>query len=94
MFKKKPIQCPAGEWTTLISNFGSGYPKTFVVHLENADGKAIQGEYEEKRALWVFPQPAEKGQLVPQMRFHRKWINAIYKVRIRPTVALTAHVRN
>lgn len=87
----KRIPCPAGKWTTLVSNFGSGMAKTFEIEL-HGEG-VIDGEFEEKAAAWIFPRPARTGSLAPSMRFHRKWINAIYKLRIKPTTDVTATVR-
>jgi len=91
--KKSPIPCPAGSWTTIVSNFGSGYPKTFTIHFESVDGAPVDGTFEEKAALWIFSQPAKEGKLVPKMSFHRKWINGIYKIRVCPTSDVLAYVR-
>jgi hypothetical protein len=89
----KPIHCKAGEWTKLVSNFGSGYARTFEVHLTAANGGPIEGEFEERRAWWIFPQSPQRGPLAPEMQFHRKWINAIYSIRIKPSRDVTAIVR-
>jgi hypothetical protein len=85
MFGERRIPCPAGRWTKIISNFGTGYPRWFSVRLETRDGSPIDGEFVEKRALWIFPQPAQSGRLAATMQFHRRWINAIYSVSVCPT---------
>ena len=48
-----------------------------------ADGP-ITGEWREKRHWWIFPQAETVGPLAPELRFDRFWINAIYKIKIRP----------
>jgi hypothetical protein len=87
------IQCPAGTWTPIVKNFGSGYPRTFHVELASADGGPLRGEWKEKRFFWIFPQPAVFGSLAPALEFHRKWINAIYSVHIKPEEDVVATVR-
>jgi hypothetical protein len=84
IFGARRVNCPAGRWTTIISNFGSGMPKTFRVALTPDEGEEVFGEYEERKYTWIFPCKTSRGQLKPMMRFDREWINAIYKVRIRP----------
>ena len=86
----KTIRCPANQWTTLVSNFGSGYPKTFSVRLEG-DGP-VTGEWLEKRHWWIFPQKETTGPLASELRFDRYWINAIYKIKIRPDRDVVATV--
>jgi hypothetical protein len=86
---KKQITCPAGEWTTLVSNFGSGIPRTFTVRLS---GGPVSGAWMEKRHWWIFPQTPTVGELAPEMSFHRRWINAIYSIKVKPDHDLIAHV--
>lgn len=81
-FRDKSIHCPAGQWSTLVKNFGSGYPRTFLVRLAG-DGP-IRGQWIEKRHLWIFPQKETVGPLASELKFERYWINAIYSIRIRP----------
>ncbi len=83
MGRPKRIDCKAGEWTTLVSNFGSGYAKTFRVRFESPDGGEVSGEFEERAHWWIFPSEKNNGALAQEMSFHRKWINAIYKIRVR-----------
>ena len=91
LFGNKSIRCPAGEWTTLVSNFGSGYAKTFTVTLASAAGP-VSGEWVEKRHWWIFPQAEAHGALAPKLEFHRRWINAIYKIKIRPDQDVVATI--
>lgn len=92
MFGPRRIRCPAGEWTRIISSFASGYPRTFRVQLATDAGAPVQGDYVEKRAFWIVPQAAAHGSLAPAMQFHRRWINAIYSVTVRPTADSVAVV--
>jgi hypothetical protein len=85
----KTIACPAGQWTTLVSNFGSGMPRTFEVRFEGAE---VSGEYVEKRHWWIFPQQPATGRLERHMSFHRRWINAIYSIKVKPDHDVTALV--
>jgi hypothetical protein len=92
-FSKKPkaIACMAGEWTTLISNFGSGMPARWTISLEATDpGVLVSGEFYERRHFWIFPQAPVTGPLQPRMVFTRYWINAIYVVKIKPDFQVTA----
>lgn len=92
LFGRKTVHCPAGEWTTIISNFGTGMPRTFRVRFEPVEGGAVSGAFEERRYFWIFPMRPETGSLVPLMEFRRHWINGIYKVLIRPEDPLTAEI--
>ena len=76
-----------------MSNVGSGIPRTFRVRLTAAGGAAVAGEFEEAAAAWIFPRPPRSGELRPEMEFRRRWINAIYKIRVRPRADLTAEIR-
>lgn len=92
LFGRKTVQCQAGEWTTIISNFGTGMPKAFRVRFEPVEGGTVSGTFEERRYFWVFPMRPETGPLKPLMEFRRDWINGIYKVRIRPDGPLAAEI--
>jgi hypothetical protein len=87
---KKKVSCPGGRWTTLISNFGTGMPKTFTVSFTSESDSYIGGEFVEKKYFWIFPKTPVKGQLVPLMEFHRDWINGIYSVKVKPENDVTA----
>ncbi len=88
---KKKVLCPAGKWTTLISNFGTGMPKTFAVSFTSDHGY-IGGEFVEHKYLWIFPKTPVKGQLQPLMEFHREWINGIYSVKVKPETDTVAEI--
>ena len=92
LFGKKRIECPKGEWTTLISNFAAGMPADWTIKFTAPGGEAIEGSYIEKRYWWIFPQTPVTGKLTPKMRFHRYWINAIYSVRVCPDVDVVAEI--
>lgn len=94
LFGTKTVECPAGEWTTIISNFGTGTPRTFEVAFATSSADGLTGEFEERKYFWIFPQEPVRGPLVPHMKFHRQWINGIYKVRVRPGSTTTARFRS
>ncbi|OQY04184.1 MAG: hypothetical protein B6I20_03530 [Bacteroidetes bacterium 4572_117] len=80
----KTIVCKKGQFTSIINNFGKGYPQTFNIEISAEQNEEISGTYIEKRYFWIFPQTPIKGKLKAQMQFHRKWINGIYSVDIKP----------
>ncbi|MBI1889536.1 MAG: hypothetical protein HYS18_02705 [Burkholderiales bacterium] len=80
----KIIECPKDQWTTLISNFGTGISAVWTIRLKAKGGEKIEGIFIEKRYWWVFPQAPTTGELREQMRFERYWINAIYSLKICP----------
>jgi len=90
LFRGGRKKCPGGRWTTLISNFGTGMPKTFTIAFVSPGGQPVSGEFEEKKYTWIFPRRPVRGPLVPMMEFHREWINGIYRVRVRPDTDLLA----
>lgn len=91
MFGKKTIECPAGEWTTIIQSRFAQMPATWNVTLRS-EGVEVAGEFEEKKSAWVFPNPPTQGQLRNSMVFERGYWNTFYSVRIRPMVAVTAEL--
>jgi len=93
LFGKRKVSCPAGRWTTLISNFGTGMPKTFTIAFHAESREDISGEYLEKKYMWIFPQRPVRGTLVPLMEFHRNWINGIYSVKVKPDIDLMAEFK-
>lgn len=80
----KPKFCKKDKFTKIISNFGSGYPKTFNVRIRSVTGEKVSGTYSERRYFWIFPQKPIEGELSNTIQFHRKWINGIYSVSIKP----------
>jgi len=93
VFRSKTVDCPAGKWTSLISNFGTGMPKTFTIAFTPENGEDVSGEFEEKKYFWIFPGKTLHGPLVPLMEFQRDWINGIYKVRVKPDSRVTAEFK-
>ena len=91
-FGIKRIECPKNQWTTLISNFGAGMPACWDIRLKAKDGEKVEGSYIEKRWWWLFPQKPVTGELREQMQFERYWINAIYTLKIYPTVDVIAEI--
>ncbi len=93
LFGKREVACPAGKWTTMISNFGTGMPKTFTIAFHTESNGEISGEFLEKKYTWIFPRRPARGALVPLMEFHREWINGIYSVKVKPDMDLTAEFK-
>ncbi len=58
---KKSQSCPARQWTTIISNFGTGIPRTFKITFRTKDGAPVSGEYSEQKYLWIFPKSPKIG---------------------------------
>jgi hypothetical protein len=120
---KGTVACPAGKWTTVVSNFGTGMPRdiriTIVARDRTGAGdpdragagepvgadaagpdraratapdrgdppgarRGVGGRFIERKYLWVVPTSPVEGELESEMTFHRDWINAIYKLMIRP----------
>ena len=92
LFGKKSVHCPGGEWSTLISNFGSGLPAWWTIRFTAEGGTPVNGIYIEKRCWWIFPQPPVSGPIDAEMRFHRYWINAIYSIRVCPEIDCAAEI--
>ena len=88
----KRIECPKDQWTTLISNFGTGLPAHWDIRFKAKDGGKIEGSYVEKRWRWIFPQKPATGKITEQMKFERYWINAIYSLKIRPETDVIAEI--
>ena len=85
----KTVSCPKNSWTTIIGNFGTGYPKTFYLTIAADAGQPVTGQFREQRYFWIIPETPTEGHLQPQMQFHRYWINGIYSVKIKPDVDCT-----
>lgn len=86
------VHCPANQWTVVVDNFGTGYAKTFNLYLHAEGGQPVQGMFRETRWLWIIKEAPLRGPLMPQMQFHRRWINAMYRVEICPTVPTTVQL--
>ncbi len=91
-FGSRKVDCPKDEWTTLISNFGTGIPAYWTITFESKNGQVVEGRYLEKRYAWIFPQQAVEGQLKEKMDFQRYWINAIYSLKICPKTDVVAEI--
>ena len=92
LFKPRRVECPKGEWTTLISNFGTGIPASWMMAFKSKNAEAVAGTYIEKRHLWIFPQQAVEGQLTTKMEFQRHWINAVYSLKVCPTSDMVVEI--
>jgi len=82
----KQLYCPKGKYTKIISNFGRGFPQTFDVSIASKNGEEISGEFIEKKYFWIFPENPINGELKAEMQFHRRWIDGIYSVAIKPNI--------
>ncbi len=89
----KTIFCKKGQSTKIISNFGTGYAKTFHITIATKNEEQLSGTFLEKRYLWIFPQAPIEGELEKEMTFDRYWINGIYSVAITPKQDVTVIVK-
>jgi hypothetical protein len=92
LFGVKKIECPKNEWTTLISNFGSGMPAYWKITFKSKNGEKVDGQFIEKRYWWIFPQQPVTGKITEKMSFERYWINAIYSLKVCPTTDVIAEI--
>lgn len=67
-------------------------PASWEIRFKAKDGAKIEGTYVEKRWWWVFPQKPVTGGLKERMQFERYWINAIYSLKVCPTVDVIAEI--
>ncbi len=89
---KSKIHCKKNEWTTIISNFGTGIPKTWNISFKTENGEPIKGKYIEKRYIWIIPGEVTEEKLKENIQFHRNWINAIYKLKIYPETDIVVEI--
>lgn len=89
---RKEQHCPKDVWTTVIWNFGTGYPKDFRLDIESEKEASLAGEFREQKYFWIFPQTPRTGQLQPILNFHRDWINARYTVAIKPKTDVVVRI--
>lgn len=92
LFEMKRIECPKHQWTSLISNFGTGMPACWDIRFKAQDGEKVEGTYIEKRWWWIFPRTPVTGKITEQMQFERYWINAIYSLKVYPDVDVIAEI--
>lgn len=90
--ERRRINCPAGEWTALITTAFVQMPAVWDVTFE-ADGGPVEGEYELLKSAWLFPRPAIRGALRDAMVFERGWWNTFYKLRVQPVRSVVAALR-
>lgn len=91
-FGSRKVDCPKDEWTTLISNFGTGIPAYWTITFRSNNGTKVEGIYREKRYWWIFPQQTIEGPLSAHMIFHRRWINALYSLKVYPSSDVVAEI--
>jgi hypothetical protein len=92
MFRKKPILCPAGQWTTIIKSRFAQMPAVWDIHLRSEDGE-VAGAYEETKSKWIFPGQPRSGRLREHLTFERGYLNTFYTVRIRPQTPVIAEIQ-
>ena len=90
IFGIKKVSCPKNQWTTIISNFGTGMPAYWNITFKTSSGEKVDGTYIEKRYWWIFPQQPVTGKITEQMNFQRYWINAIYSLKVCPATDVIA----
>jgi len=80
---KGTVPCPADEWTPVIKNFGTAFPRSILLEAAG-DGVEIKGRWREVRQRAVFRDLAVAGELEPSLVFHRRWIDWRYRIEVRP----------
>lgn len=93
MFGKKTVECPAGEWTTIIRSRFAQMPAVWEVSLHAPDGGEVAGEFEETKSRWIFRGPHVVGRLSGRLTFERGYWNTFYSVRVRPRIPVRAEIR-
>jgi len=63
------------------------------VTLESSSGGGIDGKYKETHYNWIFPRDPVIGPVGLSMKFHRRWIDGIYSVYIKPSEECVAQVK-
>jgi hypothetical protein len=87
---KATVECPAGEWTPIVKNFGTAMPRQIAVEIEGEDG--VAGRWREVRQRRIFRDVSVAGELNTSLAFHRRWIDWRYRIEIRPDADVTAVV--
>lgn len=83
-FIRHNFECPANEWTTIISCFATrGLPRTWEVYY-NSENQDIKIEYKEKSFTWIFPNKLKTGILKSPQKFHNSWLSPFYTLKINP----------
>ena len=89
-FKRKPIDCPAGEWTVLAETMASGNPRT---HTFEFNGDNVEGEYKVSKGFAPFClslSVSDSGELRPRMNFEQGWFDVSYRIEVKPVASITA----
>lgn len=85
IFGTKHIECPANQWTQIISNAFVQMPAVFDVRIRTKSGAPVVGAVGEKASRWIFPGQVKQTPLAARMTFERGYFNTFYSVMIRPT---------
>ena len=91
--RQKTINCPAGQWTTVIHASFAQLPITWTLRLQS-EANAVAGEFEETKSSWIFPGTPATGPIQAQMSLARGYWNTFYKVRLRPNHATTVTIES
>lgn len=89
---RKRVPCRAGELTQIVFHFGRAYPQEIGVRIVGDDGEPVTGVFREIRHFWIFPETPNVGALAPELTFHRRWIDGIYRIAITPDRDCVAHI--
>lgn len=91
--RQKTINCPAGQWTTVIHTSFAQLPITWTLCLQS-ETNVIEGDYEESKSSWIFPGTPTTGPMQAQMSFARGYWNTFYKLRFRPAQDSTVTIES
>jgi hypothetical protein len=92
MFGPKKIDCPAGQWVTLIHTSFAQMPKSWTVTFQSADGRKVEGTYTESKSTWIFPGTPTNGPISQTHVFERGYWNTFYSVMVKTDVDAVAEI--
>lgn len=79
-------------WTRALFDFGKGFPEDIRLVLAAEQGSGVTGQYKETHYDWIFPRKPVMGALAEELKFHRRWIDGIYSIDIKPDVDCVAEI--
>lgn len=92
IFGSKHIDCPAGQWITLIHTSFAQMPKNWTVTFRSVNGHKVEGTYTEKKSMWIIPGAPTSGPISQTQIFERGYWNTFYSVMVKLDVDAVAEI--
>lgn len=92
LFGPTRYECPAGQWTVIISRSFVQLPAAYDVLITTRDGSPVAGWYSEKKSRWIVPGKPVEGKLAPRLAFERGFWNTFHTVQVLPSVDCVVEV--